>query len=90
MPIQQMEYFLSVATLLSFNKAARVNYVSPSTITRQIAALELELFDFARLWSIRLKDDPITTDYMLFWKKGNRDPDLARFLTLADYDPDAV
>ena len=43
MTIQQMEYFLSVASLFSFNKAAKVNYVSPSTITRQIAALEAEL-----------------------------------------------
>ena len=51
---------------------------------------ELELFDFARLWSIRLRDDPITTDYMLFWKKDNADPDLARFLEIADYDPRAA
>ena len=51
---------------------------------------ELELFDFARLWSIRLKDDPIATDYMLFWKKGNSDPDLARFLEMTDYDPKAI
>ena len=40
MTIQQMEYFFSVASLLSFNKAAKVNYTSASTITRQIAALE--------------------------------------------------
>lgn len=51
---------------------------------------ELELFDFARFWSIRLKDDPITTDYMLFWKKGNDDPDLSRFLEIAEYDPRAA
>ena len=51
---------------------------------------ELELFDFARFWSIRLKDDPITTDYMLFWKKGNTDPDLKRFLEIAEYDPRAI
>ena len=51
---------------------------------------ELELFDFARFWSIRLRDDPITTDYMLFWKKGSTDPDLSRFLEIADYDPRAV
>ena len=51
---------------------------------------ELELFDFARFWSIRLKDDPIATDYMLFWKKGSTDPDLARFLEIAGYDPKAV
>lgn len=51
---------------------------------------ELELFDFARFWPIRLKDDPIATDYMLFWKKGNDDPDLSRFLEIADYDPRAV
>ena len=43
MTIQQMEYFFSVASLLSFNKAAKVNYTSASTITRQIAALEAEL-----------------------------------------------
>lgn len=41
--IQQMEYFLSTASLLSFNKAAKVHYTSPSTITRQIATLEAEL-----------------------------------------------
>ena len=51
---------------------------------------ELELFDFARFWSIRLRDDPITTDYMLFWKKGNTDPDIARFLEVAGYDPKAA
>lgn len=51
---------------------------------------ELELFDFARYHSIRLDGDPITTDYMLFWKKGNADPDLARFLEIADYDPKAA
>lgn len=51
---------------------------------------ELELFDFARFWPIRLKDDPIATDYMLFWKKGNDDPDLTRFLEIAEYDPKAV
>jgi len=51
---------------------------------------ELELFDFARLWSIRLKDDPIATDYMLFWKKGNTDPDLKLFLEIAEYDPKAA
>ncbi len=43
---------------------------------------ELELFDFARLWSIRLQDDPITTDYMLFWKKENNDPDIRRLLEM--------
>lgn len=51
---------------------------------------ELELFDFARFWSIRLRDDPITTDYMLFWKKGNTDPDLKLFLEIAEYDPRAA
>lgn len=43
MTIQQLEYFLSCASLLSFNKAAKVHYTSPSTITRQIASLEQEL-----------------------------------------------
>lgn len=43
MTIQQLEYFLSCASLLSFNKAAKVHYTSPSTITRQIASLEHEL-----------------------------------------------
>lgn len=43
MTIFQLEYFLSCASLLSFNKAAKVHYTSPSTITRQIAALESEL-----------------------------------------------
>ncbi len=43
MTLQQIEAFLSVSALLSFNKAARVNYTSPATVTRQIAALEKEL-----------------------------------------------
>ncbi len=50
---------------------------------------ELELFDFARFWSIRLRGDPITTDYMLFWKRERTDEDVQRFLELAAYDPDA-
>ncbi|MGM9615791.1 MAG: LysR family transcriptional regulator [Oscillospiraceae bacterium] len=51
---------------------------------------ELELFDFARYHSIRLEGDPITTDYMLFWKRNCDNPDLARFLEMVDYDPYAV
>jgi len=51
---------------------------------------ELELFDFSRFWSIRLRDDPISTDYMLFWKKGRQEPDLLRFLEVAEYDPKAI
>lgn len=43
MTIQQLEYFLSCASLFSFNKAAKVHFTSPSTITRQIASLEQEL-----------------------------------------------
>lgn len=43
MTIQQLEYFLSCASLRSFNKAAKVHYTSPSTITRQIASLEQEI-----------------------------------------------
>lgn len=55
-----------------------------------IVPRELELFDFARFHPIRLRDDPITTDYMLFWHKENKDPELLRFLNIADYDPKAV
>ena len=47
---------------------------------------ELEIFDFARFHSIRLAGDPITTDYMLFWKQGTEDDDLRRFLKMVDYD----
>ena len=43
MTMFQLECFLSCASLYSFNKAAKVNYTSPSTVTRQIAALENEL-----------------------------------------------
>ena len=43
MTVQQLEYFMSCATLLSFRKAADIHYTSPSTVTRQIAALEQEL-----------------------------------------------
>lgn len=43
MTLQQLEYFLSCATLLNFRKAAQLHYISPSTLTRHISALEEEL-----------------------------------------------
>lgn len=43
MTLQQIEYFLSCATLLNFRKSAQLHYISPSTLTRHIFALEQEL-----------------------------------------------
>lgn len=43
MTLQQLEYFLSCATLLNFRKVAQLHYISPSTLTRHISALEVEL-----------------------------------------------
>lgn len=51
---------------------------------------ELEIFDFTRFHSIRLEGDPISTDYMLFWKRGTADETLTRFLEMTDYDPGAT
>lgn len=51
---------------------------------------ELELFDFARFRSIRLRGDPIATDYMLFWRRERKDGDLSRFLEIATYDPGVI
>ena len=50
---------------------------------------ELELFDFVHFHSVRLKGDVPTTDYVLFWKKENTDPDLPRFLDMIDYNGNA-
>ena len=50
---------------------------------------ELEIFDFARFWPVRLEGDPIATDYMLFWKRESMDDDMKRFLEMVDYDPTA-
>jgi len=50
---------------------------------------ELELFDFVHFHPVRLKGDILTTDYVLFWKKGNTDPDLYRFLEMIDYSGNA-
>ena len=47
---------------------------------------ELELFDFVHFHSVRLRSEEITTDYVLFWKRGNNDPDLQRFLEMLEYD----
>ncbi len=43
MTLNQMEYFLSCATLLNFRKAAQLHYISPPTLTRHISSLESEL-----------------------------------------------
>lgn len=43
MTLQQLEYFLSCATLLNFRKVAQLHYISPSTLTRHVSALEAEL-----------------------------------------------
>lgn len=43
MTLQQIEYFMSCATLLNFRKSAQLHYISPSTLTRHIFALEQEL-----------------------------------------------
>lgn len=43
MEINQLIYFISVAQTLSFSEAARRNYVSQSTVSRQIGDLEKEL-----------------------------------------------
>jgi len=43
MTFQQLRYFLACFELLSFKRTADVLYTSPSTVTRQIAALEDEL-----------------------------------------------
>lgn len=43
MTLQQIEYFLSCASLLNFRKSAQLHYISPSTLTRHIFALEQEL-----------------------------------------------
>ena len=50
---------------------------------------ELELFDFVHFHPVKLKGDVPTTDYVLFWKKGNTDPDLYRFLEMIDYSGNA-
>lgn len=43
MTLQQLELFLSCATLLNFRKAAQLHYISPSALTKHISALEAEL-----------------------------------------------
>lgn len=43
MNINQMKYFLSVAEYLSFTKAANHHFISQPALSRQIAAMELEL-----------------------------------------------
>jgi len=43
MTFQQLRYFLACFELLSFKRTAEILYSSPSTVTRQIAALEDEL-----------------------------------------------
>lgn len=47
---------------------------------------ELELFDFVHFHSVRLRSEEISTDYVLFWKRGNEDSDLKRFLEMLEYD----
>ena len=46
----------------------------------------LELFDFVNFHPVRLEDESITTDYVLFWRRGEADPELDRFLEMVDYD----
>ncbi|MDR1533054.1 MAG: LysR family transcriptional regulator [Clostridiales bacterium] len=43
MTIQQLRYFMTCASLRSFKTSAFISHCSPTTITRQIAALEDEL-----------------------------------------------
>ena len=43
MTFQQLRYFVTCSELLSFKQTANILYTSPSTVTRQIAALEDEL-----------------------------------------------
>lgn len=43
MTIQQIHYFISVAEMLSFTKAARSHYITQPALSRQIAAMEKEL-----------------------------------------------
>lgn len=43
MTIQQLEFYQSCAIFLNFRRAAQYHFVSESTLSRQIAALELEL-----------------------------------------------
>lgn len=45
---------------------------------------ELELLDFINFHSVRLTGEAVTTDYVLFWKRGNPDVDIVRFIEMAD------
>lgn len=56
-------------------------------ITKMMLLLprELELMDFINFHSVKLTWESVTTDYVLFWKRGNPDCDIPRFLEMADY-----
>ena len=45
---------------------------------------ELVLFDFIDMHPVMLENETITTDYVLFWKKGNSDPDIFKLLEMVD------
>ena len=45
---------------------------------------ELELMDFINFHSVRLTGEAVTTDYVLFWKRGNPDEDLYRFIDMTE------
>ena len=60
--------------------------VAPMDNMMLLLPRELELFDFVHFQPVKLRGDVPTTDYVLFWKKENKDPDLPRFLEMIDYE----
>ncbi len=58
MNMQQIEYFVTCAARLNFQKAAKYHYTSVSTISRNISALEIELG--AKLFAGELRKASLT------------------------------
>ncbi|MDR1641236.1 MAG: LysR family transcriptional regulator [Clostridiales bacterium] len=79
MTIQQLRYFIACGSLRSFKTAAFISHCSPSTITRQIAALEEELG--ITLFNRDTHNVQITDEGGIFFSRAIR-----MLITLDDFD----